>query len=147
MRVLLLVATGCVVVQPYKLRDRSRWHAGEAVWESGCVAARAFVRKSGKEGFGLAIQLKSRTDCRVQLAHGRLTFEGGGVVELAETTTLDLRGRSLIYTWLPVRFDGNAAWNDGKFSARLELTYNVDGVAAPPWQFALEQRQGNSVDP
>ena len=42
------------------MKERPRWRLADAIFETGCVRAQALVRKSGKQGFALAIQLRSR---------------------------------------------------------------------------------------
>ena len=65
MRVALLVlVTGCVVIRAPELAERPRWRiTGHDQLDTDCAIARALVRKSGKQGIGMAVQLRSRMDC------------------------------------------------------------------------------------
>ena len=53
--------------------------------------------------------------------------------------TIDLPGRSLRYTWLPVKFDNNRAWNDEHNTAVLELAL-VANEQRTTWRISMEQR-------
>ena len=134
---LVALGPGCVVVRPPDLGERPRWQviAGDH-YDAGCISARAFVRKSGKQGLGIALQLRSRGDCNFAIASGRVALDGH-TVDVPGLPTIDLHGRSQLYAWLPVRFDGDAAWNAGRVDATLELAIALDGVPAPAWRLAL----------
>jgi len=132
--------SGCVVVQPPKDSERPRWRVAlDMHWAAGCAAGRAFVRKSGNAGIGVAIELRSTRDCRVELTGGRMVWSDGGAVAISPATPIELRGRSLIYEWVPIRFDNDGVWNDDRNRAHLELAYTVDGIAGPPWEVPLLQ--------
>jgi len=63
-------------------------------------------------------------------------------VVLAGAATLavaPLRGRSLVYLWLPVRFDGDRAWNRGARRGRLELDLAIAGTPQPTISVPLVQ--------
>lgn len=110
-----------------------------ATFEKDCVIAEAFVRKSGKTGFGLAIQLKSRGDCAVTLGRATLTLHGQApVVGNPGLAPQRLRGRSLIYAWLPIEFDNNAAWNAEQTTGTVDVAVTV-GAAVSTWRiFVVE---------
>lgn len=137
---------GCIVTRPPKTEDRPRWYiTSDAGLDRDCVSARAMIRKSGKQGVGVSLQLRSRTDCTVSIDSVKL--------ELAKSTTavpaiapLSLRGRSLVYAWLPVPFDNNAAWNDEHNNAAIHLELKIAGKPVT-WTISMEQRAvtaGNS---
>jgi hypothetical protein len=136
-RALLFAALiGCVITRPPHLDERPRWQVvGDPHFESPCILGRAFVRKSGKQGIGVSLQLKSRMDCRVQI-RGHLAI-GGGDVAIADQPVVEMHGRSLRNLWLPVPFDGNDAWNAGHVDATLALALVVDGVAQPTWSIPI----------
>lgn len=139
--VIAIVMLGaCVVTRAPRLDERPRWRLTTVpAWSAGCVLGEAWVRKSGKEGFALALRLRSIQTCRVAIAGGTLSLDGGGQIKLPPIAQHDLVGRSLIYTWVPVRFDNDAAWNDEHHRATLTLDMVVDGAAAP-WAMPLEQK-------
>ena len=139
---LLLVASllgGCIATRAPRLEERPRWHLqGDGLLETECVAGRAFIRKSGKQGFGVALQLKSRGDCRVSIDTVKLVFPRN-TIELPTIAPIELRGRSMIYAWLPVPFDNNAAWNAERNDATLDLGVTAGGRAVA-WRIAVQQR-------
>ena len=141
MRVLLLVAlTGCVVVRPPKPTERPIWRVTEdKQLDVDCVSARPLVRKSGKQGIGIALQLKSRGDCDVRFTVAHLHFADGTRVGIDPPSPQALPGRSLVYVWWPVRFDNNAAWNAGRRSGDLELAYAING-ATGTWRIAMVEQ-------
>lgn len=141
MRALLLgmiVAAGaCTISEAPRLEQRPRWNIGTGErYDAGCVAARAFVRKSGKQGLGLAVQLRSRGDCRVAITGARLAI-GGRDLAIPGVAPIDLPGHSQAYAWLPVRFDNNAEWNAGHVDAWLVLAIRIDGAPARDWPVEL----------
>jgi hypothetical protein len=135
MRVLALVTVaGCAFTRAPDLDERPRWKLDhDATFASDCVDARAFVRKSGKQGFGVAIKLVSHHDCHVRISG---TWHLAGASTAIAPIELDMRGRSLRYGWLPVAFDNNAAWNDGDVDGQLVLAVET-GVPAPAWTIDL----------
>src|SRR5688572_9778555 len=133
-----ILASGCVVTQPPKLDARPRWYLQQSSLDADCLLGDAFVRKSGKQGIGLALQLRSRTDCAVAIDSVRVAFAKSAVT-VPSIAPLQLRGRSLVYAWLPVPFDNNAAWNAERNTATLELAMRVNGKPVT-WQLPMEQR-------
>jgi hypothetical protein len=136
----LLALAGCVVVAPPAVRPR--WQLTDAATlDSGCVAARAFIRKSGKTGFGMAVQLKSKGDCDVTFGPAALVFPDG--VRLSSVNDgqpkLAMKGHSLLYAWLPIGFDNNDAWNQERNAAVVEVPVTV-GTATTTWKIPVEQR-------
>jgi hypothetical protein len=133
--VALLVVAGCVFTRVPETRERPRWQpTSDARFTSACVDAHAFVRKSGKQGLGLAIQLASHHDCHVRISG---TWHLGGAATRVGPVDVDLHGRSLRYAWLPVAFDGNAAWNAGQVDGQLVLVVDSGEAQAPLWTIAL----------
>ena len=138
---LALLATGCVVTRTPELAERPHWKLVDAAtYEGSCLAARAFVRKSGKQGLGLALQLRSTRDCSFAVIATRVVFAGGPTVAAEPLAMVALPGRSLIYAWLPVRFDNDAAWNHDRDDATLELDVAIAGELAPTWRIAVHQQ-------
>ena len=137
-RLALVLVTACVVVKPTDVLPRWRL-TGVADLDAGCVLARAFVRKSGKDGFGLAVQLRSRGDCTVTIGRADLVFaDGARVAANPGQPRHVLAGRSLIYIWLPIAFDNNAAWNAERNAAVLEIAVGAD-AAQTTWKLPVEQ--------
>ena len=140
-RVLISIAlsSGCIVTQPPKLDQRPRWHLPQgANLDADCLLGNAFVRKSGKQGIGLALRLRSRTDCAVSIDAVRVAFANSSV-SAPPIAPMQLRGRSQIYAWLPVPFDNNAAWNRERNRATLELALRINGKPVT-WALPMEQR-------
>jgi hypothetical protein len=132
---LLAILGGCVVIRPPDVDERPRWRiANGETFDAGCVTARGYIRKSGKQGFGVAIQLRSRGDCTFAVTAARLVFPHGPTVT-ATPLTVALTGHSQLYAWLPVPFDNDDAWNSDRNDATLELT-----TAAGVWQLSVHQR-------
>jgi len=138
---LLLVAVGvagCGDAQ--HPRRYPRWTTQSAVLEPvwrDCVGVRAFVRKSGKQGIGVTLEVRSRTDCPLVVTRAHLDLSDGTVAEGELLPLAPLRGRSLLFLWMPVRFDGNAAWNRGTRNGTLVLELAIAGVAQQPVTFPM----------
>ena len=134
----LVGLAGCVVMAPPA--QRARWSTtGNADLEAGCVLARAFVRKTGKDGFGLAVQLRSRGDCSVELGRAVLVFPDGARLAVNPGQPRhDLTGHSLIYAWVPIEFDNNAAWNAEHNLAVVEIAVTA-GAAHTTWKIPVAQ--------
>lgn len=136
----LLFLGGCT--DPMHPRTYPRWvidttnaadpDGGPAVQWRDCVGVRPYVRKSGKAGLGVTLEVRSRTDCPATIARAELVFPGGTRAPATIPTVPELRGRSLRYLWLPVHFDGDAVWNDGVRKAQLEVELAIDGAAQEP---------------
>jgi hypothetical protein len=142
----MFVLGGCIVTKPLAHEKRPRWYTlGPAALDADCLIARAFVRKSGKQGVGLALQLRSRRDCSVSIDTVRIAFAKREII-VPSIAPLALRGRSQLYAWLPVPFDNNAAWNAERNQATLELALTVDGKPVG-WKIPMEQRADLTPDP
>jgi hypothetical protein len=132
------------VTRAPQMSERPRWRlvAAEARYEGGCALARAFVRKSGKQGFGVALQLRSRGDCSFAIRGARLQFAGGPTLEIPSgvVAPVTLPGRSLLYAWLPIGFDNDAAWNADRDDATLELAVEIAGQPTTPWRLQVHQQ-------
>lgn len=139
--VAIVTAGGCVVVRPPYRTERPRWRLSPAVkeTETGCVIARPLVRRSGKEGIGMQLMLKSHGDCSVRFTSARIAFAGGKTIDVGVPPAQELPGHSLVYAWWPIRFDNNAAWNAGRNTAELQLAYEIAGTRGE-WTFPMEQR-------
>jgi hypothetical protein len=125
------------------LREYPRWRFASGApteMERGCVLGRSFIRMSGKTGVGVTVELRSRGDCTVRFTRAELVLDGmRGAATLPEPLTL--RGRSLVYVWLPFELDMDRAWNDGKRSGAFEIDLEVAGVAAPTWRIPADHRR------
>ena len=139
---LMILAVLAACGDPAKSRRYPRWivepsMTQEIAWRD-CAGVRAFVRKSGKQGIGVAVELRSRTDCPVTVPRAELVLADGTRAP-ATLEVPPLRGRSLLYLWLPIRFDGDAAWNRGARRGRLELDLAIAGVVQPTIAVPLVQ--------
>jgi hypothetical protein len=105
----------------------------------GCAIADAFVRRSGKEGVGVTVALRSTRDCDVRITRAALVFPDDVAAAGVVPAAAPMAGRSLAYAWIPIRFDGDRAWNQHRDRAALELELTVDGVARA-WKIPAEQR-------
>jgi len=138
--VILVVATGCEIMRAPDAAERPRWHFdADAHYESSCVDAHAFVRKSGREGFGVAIQLVNHRDCHVRISG---SWHVAGRVTTVAPIDLDMHGHSLRYGWLPVYFDNNQVWNDGNDDGELVLVVDSGETQAPLWTIHMHQQWG-----
>jgi hypothetical protein len=126
---LLLAACG----DPQHSRQFPRWEASLAQnleWR-GCAGARAFVRKSGKQGIGVTLELRSRQDCPVTIARLELAFSDGSRAPGVLPPLDGLHGRSLVYLWVPIYFDGDHYWNREVRSGELQIDLAIDGAVQP----------------
>lgn len=131
---LLLLLAGC----QDRLHPRTypRWvvdGAGDpSVQWRDCAGLRAFVRKTGKEGMGITLEVRSKTDCEAQIARAVVVLPDGARRFTAEATIPmipALPGRSLRYLWMPVHYDGDMMWNRGVRRGTLEIELTIAGAA------------------
>ena len=133
--VVALALGGCVVTRAPRPDERPRWRiTGYQNFDHGCAWAKAFVRKSGKTGVGMTVELRSRTDCAIAIARAELVLASGERVPAGIRDVAPLAGRSLVYTWLAFPFDNNAAWNRGDVDGTFELDLVTNGDRAPTWR-------------
>jgi hypothetical protein len=128
-------------------REFPRWRFTQPTEvERGCLLGRSFIRMSGKTGVGMTVELRSRGDCTVRFARAELVLDGvRAPARLPEP--LALRGRSLVYVWLPFEFDNEAAWNDGKRAGAFEIDLEVAGAMEPTWRIAADHRREHRYQP
>jgi hypothetical protein len=132
-RIGLLALVLCACTDPMHPRTYPRWvvaDSAEITWRD-CAGLRAFVRKSGKEGMGVAVEIRSRKDCPATIVRAELVLDDGARAAATIPAVPELHGRSLRYLWMPIHFDGDDAWNRGVRSARLDLELAIDGVIQP----------------
>lgn len=108
----------------------------EVKW-ADCAGLRAFVRKTGKEGIGVTLEVRSRTDCPARIASAGITFPDRSVAPATIPAVPELRGRSLRYLWMPIHFDGDARWNEGTRKAQLHVQLEIDGAPQPALTWPL----------
>jgi len=131
----LIALGGCIVTRPPRPDERPRWRlSAPTTFDHGCAWGKAFVRKSGKAGVGMTVELRSRTDCDVAIARAELVLASGERVSAGFMPVPTLVGHSLIYTWLAFPFDNNAAWNRGDVDGTFELDLVTNGDRAPTWR-------------
>jgi hypothetical protein len=137
----LAAAGGCILTRGPSPEDRPRWRIVEpTAFAHGCASARAFVRKSGKTGVGMSIELRSHGDCAIAITRAELVLSDGQRVAAGFQPVPPLVGRSLIHHWLAFPFDNNAAWNRHVVDGVFELELTVAGAAAPPWRLAAKDQ-------
>lgn len=126
---------GCVLLRAPRAEERPRWRlTAPTAYDHGCALGRAFVRKSGKAGVGMTVELRSRGDCAVVIARAELVLANGERVPAGLRQVPPMKGRSLLYTWLAFPFDNNRAWNRGVVDGAFELDLVLDGTPAPTWR-------------
>ena len=132
--VVFALLAGCVITRPPELAKRPRWTVvGADTFAGRCVDVHAAVRKSGKQGFGVALRLRSHDECTFEIKQVKLELPSRSI-DIAAPERVVLAGRSQRTLWLPVPFDNNSAWNDGDNTATLELA-TTDGA----WRLAMHQ--------
>jgi len=130
-----LALAGCVLMRPPRPAERPRWRlAASPNFDHGCAWGKAFVRKSGKAGVGMTVELRSRGDCAIAIARAELVLASGRRVPAGILDVPPMQGRSLAYTWLAFPFDNNAAWNRGDVDGTFELDLVTNGERAPTWR-------------
>jgi len=135
----LALALGACFPGP-RARAYPRWVlVGGRDLRHGCAIADAFVRKSGKEGVGVTVELRSTRDCDVRITRAALIFPDDGAAAGTLPPATPMVGRSVAYAWIPIRFDGDRAWNQHRDAAALELELTVAGVARA-WKIPAAQR-------
>ena len=121
-------------------RAYPRWTLqGARDLRAGCAIADAFVRKSGKEGIGVTLELRSTHDCDVRVSDVALVFPDGARARGDAPAAQKMIGRSLAYLWIPIRFDGDRAWNEQRLRAELDLAIEA-GDAHGAWRIPAEER-------
>lgn len=80
----------------------------------GCARVEAWVSKSGKEGFGVTVDLRSVAGdggCHVELTQASFRDAAGTLTEAALPPPLDACGDVRTHAYLPFAFDNQALWN------------------------------------
>jgi hypothetical protein len=127
-------------------REFPRWRfTSTSEVDAGCALGRAFVRMSGKTGVGLTVELRSRGDCPLRIARAELVLDGKRAPAHLPAP-IALRGRSLIYVWLPFEFDNEQAWNDHLRSGTFEIDLDAGGTITT-WRIAADHRREHRYVP
>ncbi len=121
--VALAFGAGCPDLKHQRMYPRwvvSVADPAEITWRD-CAGVRGVVRRSGKAGLAMVLELRSRHDCPMSFARAEIVFDDGTRAAARAPALPPMRGRSLIFTWMPVPFDGDALWNRGVRRGRIEL--------------------------
>jgi hypothetical protein len=137
---IVAVLAGCVLIRPPTTEERPRWRVTtNDVLDDDCLIAHALIRTSGRQGIGMALQLRSRMDCVFTTTSAALVFPDGSSLPLAVPPSVELHGRSQLYAWLALGFDNNAVWNRGRNTAVLTFAYTIGGKAGT-WKIGVHQQ-------
>ena len=139
----LFAATASLATSPVpEVRGYPAWVvAGPAQRDIGCAQVAAWISKSGKQGIGVTLRFTSTTEtsCHVQIAGARLALAGNTIATLVALPTA-VAPPPTAYVYLPFAFDNEAAWNDRKNVAELDLALTPAGGPEVTWAIPLEQR-------
>lgn len=139
----LFAATASLATSPVRVvRGYPAWVvAGPAQRDVGCAQVEAWISKSGKQGLGVTLRFTSATEtsCYVQIASARVVLEGATIASLTALPTA-VAPPPTAYVYLPFGFDNEAAWNDRKNVAKLDLALTPAGGPEITWEIPLEQR-------
>jgi hypothetical protein len=94
-----------------------------------CGSLDAWVLKSGKQGAGIVLEVTANTsDCRVDVQAVRLVLKSETVSMATQPLpALVEAGAAPKDVYLPLLFDGDAAWNRGDHDASLHVALVVGG--------------------
>jgi hypothetical protein len=94
----------------------------------GCAQVDLWVNKSGKQGFGLALELRPVSgECQVEVRSAR--FEAPGTLAHGERLPTSLRLDRKRHLYVAFPFDNEALWNASQHAGTLELVLVVNGTS------------------
>ena len=129
-------------------RQYPEWHLPKASSAIGCGALTAWMSKSGKEGALLTIRLQGSTlqACHVQIASVAVKMHDQvhPASKLPPPPVL-VRG-SEVFVYVPIPFDGDAAWNDEE-SRKGTIDIGVVGEQGIILPFEVTLRDNHCEDP
>ena len=133
---------------PLKPRAYPAWQfvAGQRHTQE-CVDVYAWVSKSGKTGFGMSIELRSRGNCMVEVATAELQLDGRTLAAADRWDAIDMKGHSLLFAYIPFEFDNNQAWNDELRDGVVQVQLTTNGNGGPPWRITAEHRRNATHQP
>jgi len=141
LKVAAVVATGLASVATSRLhaqRVYPQWTADSAARQSlACATGEAWVGKSGKEGMGVPLELRTgEPRCAVEVTGAELQLPSRVVAAAALPGRMELRPGDIERVWLAFPFDGDAAWNAGERRATLRLAF-IAGNEPRSWDIEL----------
>jgi len=114
-----------------------RWETvGARERRIGCANVDAWVSKSGKEGFGVTVDVRSAEEgcpCHVELAAAAFRDAGGAVTNAPLPAPLDA-GSARVHAYLPFAFDNQAVWNASLANPAYRRGTLVLGIKVGPGQ-------------
>ncbi len=124
----ILVASFASLATSPPYRPFAAWQVQQA--ESrvvGCARVEVWVSKSGKEGVGVSMSVRTSEGCDVRLEGATLAIADHRfpATDLPRGALVDERP-----VYVPFLFDNEALWNDGKRDADLGLRFVVNGERA-----------------
>jgi hypothetical protein len=118
-----------------RARPFAMWRAVEPMTaQVDCADLQVWVCKSGKEGVGLTVALRTldpqaTTACRVEVVRAALSVLGASYAPTHLPPAPELRPGASVFFYLPFPFDNNSAWNDGARHATVTLEIETRGAA------------------
>ncbi|MBK7402059.1 MAG: hypothetical protein IPJ34_38895 [Myxococcales bacterium] len=124
-------------------RQYPTWRAdGQKQPFGACADATVVPRASGKEGLGLTLRLEGRgAPCIVAVT--AIEFRVGDQVFPAQKLppAMTLKAGDEVFSWVPIRFDGDAVWEDlDKRKGVLVVRDQAGATASFPLVLAMEDR-------
>lgn len=139
----VFAATASLATSPVRVtRGYPAWIvAGPANRDVGCAQVQAWISKSGKQGLGVTLRFTTPTEaaCYVQITSARVVLAGNTMATLIALPTA-VAPPPTAYVYLPFAFDNEAAWNDRKNVAALQIGLKPASGPEITWEIPLEQR-------
>jgi hypothetical protein len=118
----LLVAFACIATSPPRMvRGYPQWRIESlGARRIGCAVVDVWVSKSGKQGFGVTIDVAPQISagCPAEIRSARF---GAGPVTVDGELPPPITARDKSYFYLPFAFDNERLWNDEHHAGRLEI--------------------------
>ncbi len=108
----------------------------------GCASVDAWVKQSTKTGVGVIVHMRSTQQprCTVRITWAKLQAAGHFLSAAGGERAARLSTKDELFVYLPFVFDGNAAWNDGRRSATLQVAIRVEDAAEVlSWPLRFDQ--------
>jgi hypothetical protein len=119
------VAAACLATSaPRLVRSYPAWEIQSlGARRLECAIVDIWVSKSGKQGFGVTLEIMPSGSCRVAVTSAR--FSAGGQLQASARLPGPLELGQKQHLYLPFAFDNQTLWNDGVHDGELELVLEI----------------------
>jgi hypothetical protein len=140
----IVAALASMATQPSRVeRNFPAWAVdADPELETGCLTAKIWVAKSGKQGMGASLRVRARGEasCQVEILNAQLSIAGATIEASGLPVRKTVAGAEEAHVYLPFAFDNERMWNSGRRTGELVIQLRLNIGAVVRWRLPMIHR-------